>query len=138
MHFNEYPLSRDLFNVDEDEVKGNKFKNWKENANYTVRTTVVIQIDTTNVTPAEYAIAPNLTMITTNQALINIFRLWHRNGISFSEFQTYYALREAALDRYVETLVNRLNTARQTQKKFGEWYINYALNDREIIVHETE
>ena len=136
MHFAEYPLSRDLFNVSEEEIQGEKFKDWKENANYSVNAQIVIQIDTTNVTPEEYAIAPNITMITTNQALINIYRTWHRRNVSFEEFQTYYAQREAMLNNYVESLISRLNTARRTKKKYGEWYINYSLNDRQVRVYE--
>jgi len=136
MHFDEYPLSRDLVNVSEDEIDGHKFRNWKENADYTVTVTVVIQVDGTNITPAEYAIAPNITAISNNQALINIYKIWHRRGISFTEFQEYYALRERSLNNYIENLTSRLNTARHEHKKYGEWYINYSLNDRHVSIRK--
>jgi len=136
MHFDEYPLSRDLFNIDEEQVEGEKFKDWKECANYSVTATIVIQVDGTNVTPKEKAIAPNMTAVINNKAFVNIYKIWHRRNVSFNEFQAYYALREASLDNYVESLVSRLNTARHEGGKFGEWYINYSLNDRHIRVRK--
>ena len=138
MHFDEYPLSRDMVNIPEEQVEGHKFKNWQENANYTVQTTVIIQCDTTNVTAAEHNIAPEIYAISTNQSLINIYRVWHRNGVSFSEFQSYYTQRETALNSYVDGLVSRLNAARRAGGKYGDWYVNYSLNERHVAVYNPE
>lgn len=136
LHFNEHPLTRDLFNVSEKEIEG-KFKGWKENADYTVRVTVVLQVDTTNVSAEEQQIAPNITFIATNQAIINIYKVWQQWYVSFSEFQQYYAIREAALERYIKELLARLNTSRHNQGLYGEWYINYSLDERHIGVREA-
>ena len=136
-HFTEYPLARDLWNVNEGDVE-NKFAGWERKADYTVTSQIVLQIDTTNITPPEYQIAPNLTFITTNQALINIYKTWHKAGVSFSEFREYYSEREMALERYASDLIMRLNNARHEEGGYGDWYVNYALNDRHITVRKPE
>lgn len=135
LHFTEHPLTRDLFNVSEKEIEG-KFAGWREAADYSVRVTVVLQIDTTNVSNEEKVIAPNMTFIATNQAIINIYKVWNKPNMSFTEFQQYYAIREAALERYVKELLARLNTSRHNQGLYSEWYINYALDERHVSVKE--
>lgn len=131
LHFERSPLQ--AANIEESEVTG-KFKGWQHNANYSVSTTVIVQIDTTNVTPKEYSIAPNITYFQTNQAIINIYKQWNVRYLSFSTFQSYYEQREIELLNYIENLINRLNTARREQNKYGEWFINYSLNERHINV----
>lgn len=133
LHVNKYPLHRDLFGISVEEVEG-KFDGWQQRAIYTVQVTIVLQIDTTNVSPGEKQIAPNITFLATNRAIINIYRIWTTQPMSFSEFQNYYAQREMALERYVENLLSRLNTVRARAKLIGSWYINYGLNDRKIEV----
>lgn len=135
MHFNKTPYQRDLFGISTDEVRG-KFDGWQARARYTVRITVIVQIDTTNVSSGEYAVAPNITFISVNQAIINIFKVWSFTG-SFSEFNNWYAKQEASLQHYIEELVANLNQARSKANRFGQWYINYALNERYIDVTET-
>ncbi len=136
LHFNEHPLTRDLFNISEKEVEG-KFEGWKDSADYTVRVTVVLQVDATNLSDAEERIAPNITRLAVNQSLINIYKIWQRQNISFHEFQAYYALREASLERYIKQLLSRLNTARHAAGLYGEWYINYSLDERHVAVREA-
>lgn len=135
LHYNDYPLNRDLFGVQPEEIKG-RFKGWKENARYSIFVTVVLQIDTTNVSSEEYTVAPNLTFITTNQAIVNLYQTWSFTG-SFEEFNTWYAQKEAALEKYTTDLLNRINAARQRAGLPGQWYVNYNLNDRDIEIHEA-
>lgn len=135
LHFDEYPLSRDLFNITDGDVDG-KFDGWEKKADYTARVAVIIQIDTTNVSAAEQQIAPNITFISTNQAIINIYKVWNKPSTSFVQFQEYYALQEASLERYVNELISRLNTARHNVGLYGDWFINYSLNERHIEVRE--
>lgn len=136
LHVNKYPLHRDLLNVNEEEIEGTKFKGWRKKANYTVETQVVLQVDTTNVSADEYQIAPNISFLSTNQAIVNIYKLWQANGISFPAFQQQYAEREMALERYVSKLASDLNTARAQAGLPGQWYINYSLNNRKIEVRK--
>ena len=135
LHFNEYPLNRDLFNVSEEKVE-NRFTGWKKSGNYTISIAVILQVDTTNVSSAEKQIAPNIIALSVNQAIINIYKIWHKSSVSFSEFQEYYALQEAALERYINELLGRLNTARHNSGLYGDWFINYSLNERHIEVRE--
>ena len=134
MHFAAYPYQQDISNVKEEELQGEKFKDWEKNANYFVRETIILQIDTTNVSPGEKQIAPNITFISNNQAIINIYKTWGYRGISFSEFKDYAAKRDAALQRYVQELTERLNAARAESGRYGNWYVNYGLNDRKIEI----
>lgn len=132
LHVDKYPLHRDLFNVPEEEIEGEKFKDWQTKANYFIRVTIVMQLDSTNVSTKEKEIAPNLTFITVNQAIINIYRTYNINNVSFEKFQNEYARRELALERYVEGLILKLNSARNSAGMPGSWYINYSLNERHI------
>jgi hypothetical protein len=131
LHFDCYPSINN--DITEEEVKG-RFNGWRHAANYSVSTTIILQIDTTNVTPKEYAIAPNITYLQTNQAIINIYKQWSVNNVSFSEFQNYYSEKETSLVAYVEDLLNRLNSARHEQNMYGEWFINYSLDERHISI----
>jgi len=133
LHFNEFPYGRNLFGVQPDEVK-DKFEGWEKKANYHVRQTVILQVDTTNVSQREYSIAPNINFLAVNQAIINIFKSYSLNEVSFSEFQEYYGMQEAALEKYSQDLVSRLNSARFDSGLTGEWYVNYGLNERHISV----
>jgi len=135
MHFDKTPYQRDLFGVPEEEIK-NKFKGWEKNARYDVSMTVIVQIDTTNVSEAEYSVAPNITFLSSNQAIVNIYKTFSFTG-SLTEFQDWYAKQETSLQYYVEDLLNRLNSARRQSGLTGSWYINYSLDDRTIIVHEV-
>ena len=112
-----------------------KFSGWKENASYFVRVTVVIQVDTTNISSEEYSAAPNITFLSVNQAIVNIYRAWSYKG-DFNGFNEWYAMQEAALQHYTEDLAMRLNSARQRAGLPGGWYINYGLDERHIEVHE--
>lgn len=135
MHFEKNPYQRDLFGIPEEEIN-NKFPGWQEKAHYSITTTVIIQIDTTNVSQAEYNIAPNITFITTNTAIVNIYRTHSFTG-SFPEFQAFYSSQEQSLQLEIEKLVNDLNTARAGAGKTGSWYVNYGLNDRIIKVSKA-
>lgn len=129
------PYRRTLFGVPEEEIEG-KFTDWQKQARYHVDTTVVLAVDTTNVSPQEYRTAPNITFLATNRAIINIYRSWEFTG-SFQEFQDYYAKMEMTLDRYIMDLQNRLNNARRQTGGIGSWYIDYSMNDRKIQVFKT-
>lgn len=135
MHFESNPFQRDLFGVQPEEVHG-RFSGWQENARYTIAVTVVLQIQTTNVSDAEYNIAPQIAFLSTNQAIINIYKTWRFTG-SFKEFQDWYAQQEASLEYYVKDLSTRLNSARAGAGKTGSWYVAYSLNDRDINVSEV-
>jgi len=138
IHFDDNPYEQSSWNLEEKDIEGTKFKGWKEDASYRIETTVVLQINTTHVSAEEYKIAPNLSFLSTNQALINIYKTWHRNNVSFNEFRSYYMLREASLDNYVQDLANRLNAARD-QHGFNErWFINYSLNSRNVKVYKND
>jgi len=133
MHFEKTPYQRDLFGVPEEEING-KFSGWKNNARYNVTMTVILQIDTTNVSGTEYGVAPNITFLSTNQAIVNIYKTFSFTG-SLAEFQEWYANQEASLQYYVDDLITRLNSARTTAGLTGNWYINYSLDDRTINVY---
>ncbi len=136
IHFEKTPYQRDLFGVPEEEISG-KFSGWEKQARYTVNLTVIVQIDTTNVSDAEYNVAPNITFISSHQALINIYKSFSFTG-SLKEFQEWFAIQEASLEQYITDLVTRLNSARAQAGMTGGWYINYSLDDRQITVHEVE
>jgi len=136
LHVDKYPLHRDLFNISEDDIEGEKFEGWKESAVYDVSATVVLQVDTTNVSSQEYSIAPNISFLSTNQAIVNIYRHWREGPMPFQTFQSEYAQREMALERYVDQLASKLNNARMQAGLPGSWYINYSLNERKIEVHK--
>lgn len=136
LHFDNSPYQRSLFGVPPDEVEG-RFRGWKRNARYLVRVTVIVQIDTTNVSDMEYGIAPNITFLSINQALVNVYQTWHFTG-SFEEFNDWYAEQEANLQFYAEDLAARLNSARRQSGLPGDWYINYGLDERHIQVEKTE
>ena len=135
MHFDKTPYQRDLFGVPENEIQG-QFKGWEKNARYTVEFTVVVQIDTTNVSDAEYNVSPNIVFMSTNQALVNIYQTHSFTG-SLAEFREWCANQEASLQFYVDNLVDRLNTARGSAGLSGGWYINHGLDSRVINVHEA-
>ena len=135
IHFEKTPYQRDLFGVPEEEIK-NKFSGWEKNARYDVNLTVIIQIDTTNVSDAEYNVAPNITFISSHQALINIYKHYSFTG-SLQEFQTWIATQESSLQYYIDDLLTRLNSARSQTGLTGSWYVNYSLDDRVISVHEV-
>ena len=135
IHFEKTPYQRDLFGVPEEEIKG-KFSGWEKNARYDVALTVVIQIDTTNVSDLEYNVAPNITFISSHQALINIYKQYSFTG-SLQEFQTWFAAQENSLQYYVDDLLTRLNSARSQAGLTGGWYINYSLDDRVITVYKV-
>lgn len=113
-----------------EDVKG-KFPDWETRASYIVRVTIILQVDATNVSSEEYSVAPNLTAIGSNQAIVNIYQNWSFTG-SFEEFRNWYAMQEATLQHYAEDLLLRLNAARQRAGFPGNWYINYGLNERHI------
>ena len=135
MHFEKTPYQRDLFGVPEEEIDG-KFSGYEKQARYSVNLTVIIQIDTTNVSDAEYSVAPNITFISSHQALINIYKTFSFTG-SLPEFQSWFAIQEASLEQYINDLITRLNTARAQAGMTGSWYINYSLDDRKITVYEV-
>lgn len=135
LHFEKTPYQKDLFGVPEEEIKG-KFSGWEKNARYDVALTVIVQIDTTNVSDAEYSVAPNITFVSSHQALINIYKTYSFTG-SWQEFQTWISTQEASLQQYINDLLNRLNTARGQAGLTGSWYINFSLDDRVITVHEV-
>lgn len=135
LHFEGNPYRRDLFNISEEEVQG-QFPGWQKNARYNVDVTVVLAVDTTNVSPGEYRIAPNITFLATNRAIIHVYKSWEYVG-SFPNFQNYYAKMEMTLNRYIDDLANRLNAARRQSGGIGSWYIDYSLNDRKIEVHKA-
>jgi hypothetical protein len=62
------PYSRNISEVQEKEIDG-KFDGWQKKADYNVRQTVILQVDTTNVSPAEYGIAPNIAFLSDNSAI---------------------------------------------------------------------
>ncbi len=135
-HFNRKPFGRAFFNIAPEEVK-DKFSGWAKNANYNVRVQIVLQIDTTNVSPQEIAAAPKIQTISTNQAILQVFRLVNYKSVSFEEFNNKYASWEAALEKYVQQLLATLNSTRAKVGLPGQWYINYGLNDREISVSKA-
>lgn len=138
LHFKEFPYNRNLFSLDVREIEGEKFKGWQENASYSARVNVILQIDTTNVSQKEYAVAPNITFLSVNQAIVNIYQTWHKEEISFDEFKEKWAAYEMALEKYCYELVYKLNSARMAAGRqfIGEWYINYGLNEKHIEVRE--
>ena len=133
VHFEKTPYQRDLFGVPEEEVKG-KFSGYEKQAKYVVRFNVIIQINTTNVSPAEYAVAPNITFISSHQAIINIYETHSFTG-SWEEFQTWISFQENSMEQNIMDLVSRLNTARHGAGLPSSWYINYGLDDRDITVY---
>lgn len=134
LHYDDNPINRSIFSVWPDDIEGSRFDGWERKATYLVEVTVVIQINTTHVSPQEYQIAPNITKLSTNQLIVNIRRHWQRNNVSFTEFRNYYELREASLERYVTDLMNRLNTARASAGLSSRWYIETSLSERRITL----
>lgn len=137
LHFEAYPLQRNLFSLDAREIEGDKFPNWQENADYFARATVILQVDTTNVSDKEYTIAPNITFLSVNQAIINIYQVWTARDVSFEEYQGRWAEFETSLEKYCYELIYKLNSARHQEALPGEWYINYGLNEKHIEVSKT-
>jgi len=135
IHFEKTPYQKDLFGVPEEEIE-NKFKGWEKNALYHVTMQVVVQIDTTNVSDSEFSVAPNITFLSSNQAIVNIYKKYSFTG-SLQEFQEWYGAQETGLEYYVNDLVSRLNSARVQAGLTGGWYINYSLDNRTITVHEV-
>ena len=135
IHAAKTPYQRDLFGISEAEVR-NKFENWQEHAHYTIELTILLQIDTTNVSAGEYSVAPNITFLSVNQAIINIYKSIHFDG-SFQEFQSWYASYESSLQSYINHLLTDLNSCRSTAGLSGNWYINYGLDDRKIYVSKA-
>ena len=133
-HYQTDPFRRGLFNIDDSEIKGTHFEGWKEKANYSITLQIVLQIDTTNVTDCEKRIAPNITFITTNQAIVNIYKTAVLRGKSKEEFNAEEARLETALQKEVYSLQDNLNACRKQAKLVGEWFVNYSLNDRKIEV----
>ncbi|HUV72590.1 MAG TPA: hypothetical protein VMW25_06305 [Clostridia bacterium] len=137
LHFKEFPYKRNLFNIDPENIKGDKRKDWQEKSNYSVRTTIIIQIDTTNVSTQEREVAPNLTFISTNQAIVNVYNYHTFKNLSFSEFNAAYAKYEFGLEKQVHELIYKLNSARHRAGLMGEWFINYGLNERHVEVSRS-
>lgn len=137
LHFEKTPYQRNLFGIPPGEVQGNKFKNWEDNARYSVTMTLILQIETTQVSEAEYNVSPNITFLSDNTAIVNIYKNFSFEG-SFAEFNAWYASQESSLKSYVDDLVNRLNAARAGTGLEGLWYINYGLGERHVEVFEPE
>lgn len=134
LHFKSYPIHRNLFALDIREIEGDKFKGWQENANYSARVNVILQIDTTNVSDKEKMISPNITFLSVNQAIVNIYQTWHVENISFPDYKTKWANFEISLEKLAFELIYKLNSARHRQALPGEWFINYSLNEKHIEV----
>lgn len=134
LHFQEFPYQRNLFALDAREIEGEKFSGWQKEADYSARVTVIVQIDTTNVSAEEYSVSPNLVFLSTNQAIVNVYQTWHAENISFDEYKTRWAAFEISLEKYVHELVYKLNAARHKTGLLGEWFINYGLNEKHIEV----
>jgi hypothetical protein len=134
LHFEDYPYRRNLFGVSEEEIDG-KFEGWQKNARYEIDTTVVLTLRGTDVSPAEYQIAPNIRSLPNNTAILHIYNSWSYTG-SFQSFQTYYANREMSLQRYVDDLTSRLNTARHVTLP-GSWTTDFTQSDRRIRVFKA-
>ena len=137
LHFKEYPYKRNLFNIEVSEIKGNKFKDWQKKADYSIRTTIILQIDTTNVSTFEKQVAPNITFISTNQAIVNIYNYHALRGLSYDEFNSQYAKYEFGIEKQVHELLYNLNAARQRAGLMGQWFINYGLNERHVEVSRS-
>jgi len=136
LHFKAYPYHRNLFALDVREIEGDKFKDWQKKANYSARVTVILQVDTTRVSDKEKMIAPNITFISDNTAIINIYQNWHTENVSFEEYKEQWASFEVGLEKYSHELMYKLNSARHQTALPGEWYINYGLNEKHIEVKE--
>lgn len=143
LHFKEYPYRRDLFALSAKEIEGEKFPNWEANANYSARTTVILQVDSYNLTSQEIAIAQakgTLTIVDKTYSMLNVQNNWHAENVNFEEAQKQWANFELNLEREMYDLLHRLNVARKQSKLptlfTGEWYINYGFNEKHIEVHE--
>ena len=134
LHFKEYPYHRNLFYLDVREIEGEKFKDWQGKANYRARVTAILQVNSTQVSEKEYSVAPNITFLSVNQAIINIYQTWHVEGVSFADYQRLWAEFETGLEKYIYELMYKLNSARHSAALPGEWFINYALNEKHIEV----
>jgi len=139
LHFEAYPLHRNLFALDAREIEGEKFPNWQQNANYSARVNVILQLDSYNVSDAERGLA-QIILIQETFAQVNIYQTWHAEGISFEESQAQWAEFEISLEKYALELVYKLNNARSKTMLpslyTGQWYINYGLNEKHIEVRE--
>ncbi len=134
LHFEEYPYHRNLFALDKGDIEGEKFAKWQENASYSARVNIILQIDTTNVSDKERLVAPNITFLAVNQAIVNIYQTWHVENVSFAEYKNQWAAFEVSLEKYAYELLYKLNNARNEAGLTGEWYINYGLNEKHIEV----
>lgn len=137
LHFKEFPYKRNLFDLDTRDIEGSKFKDWQQKADYFVRVNIIVQVDTTNVSTQEKMVAPNITFISTNQAIINIFQTHKFRGVSLKDFNAQYATFEVGLEKQVHDLLYRLNGARNRSGLMGEWFINYGLNERHVEVSKS-
>lgn len=136
MHFTDYPLDRTIYSITESEIKGRKFKNWQRKANYTIRATVILQVNATRLSAEEYAVAPSIVMVAPNLYRASIYKFWHRNNVRFSGLRRYYEARESYFERYVLQLMGKLNAARASYGYSSRWFVNTSLNTREIRVSE--
>ncbi|HUV72250.1 MAG TPA: hypothetical protein VMW25_04520 [Clostridia bacterium] len=136
MHFTDYPLDRTIYSLTEDDVKGRKFKNWQKNANYTIRATVILQVNATRISAEEYAISPSISMVAANLYRASLYKFWARNNVSFPGLRRYYETRETYFERYVLQLMGKLNAARASYGYSSRWFVNTSLNSREIRVSQ--
>jgi len=136
LHFEENALNERFNAIEEEDISG-KFHNWKKEADYFVELAIILQLDQTNVSEKEMQLAPNITFLSVNQAIINIYRTFSAKRLSFKEFETEYLQYERSVEIEVKRLRNNLNTARSESGLMGEWYINYSLNDRRIEISKS-
>jgi len=134
IHFKGDPFRRDLFNIPDEMIKGKHFKGWRDKADYAVTLQAVLQIDTTRVTDCEKRVSPNMIFLTSNQAIVNIFKSIVFRNKSKKDFNAEEAKVEIVFEKEVHNLLDRLNACRKREKVVGEWFINYSLNDRKVEV----
>lgn len=136
MHFKQYPFHRRLFVLEKRDIEGERFSNWEDNANYSTRITIILQLDNTNVSAEEKALEPEIYIVTGFFARLNVNPVFHEENVSFEEFQSKWAKFEMSLEKTILEKVYRLNAARKKAKglHLGEWYINYGLNEKHIEV----
>lgn len=137
LHFKEFPYHRNLFDLDKRDVEGPKFEGWAEKADYFVRVNIILQVDSTQVSPQENSAAPNITFLSVNQAIVNIFKTFKLRGISFEKFNAKWSQIEHGLELAAHELLYRLNNARHSSGLQGEWFINYGLNERHVEVSKS-
>lgn len=134
LHFINNPYKRSVFGIAEETIKG-RFAGWQLNAEYKTHMTVVLTVNTTNVTLCEHKAAPNLRFLSDNRAIINAYKAWGFKG-SFAAYQEAYATEEEALSNEIQALLKKLNACRKQAKKSATWYIDFHLNERAIAVFE--